>query len=245
MDQTAGGATQWKQGEITLAPPTLHIIRTLAQHVIASMTCNRLAGIPEAKRATVQHRAPSECFCSRSKHNAAAGDTPIATSSAETIVVIDPASPYEEEQQALDTFLDGLISEGRRVEIILTHLHPDHIGGAAHLRSGWGRSCAPIDSRSDPPNGDSRHFEDDLIELEGDQAELRALHRGTRARASLFLRGKDRRNYYEDLVVGIGTVVIDPPEGNMKRYFDSLSRLLSLPKLIILSLPRTGDRLGS
>ena len=36
------------------------------------------------------------------------------------------------------------------------------------------------------------------------------------------------------LIFGIGTVVIDPPEGNMKQYFDSLRRLLDLPKLTAL-----------
>ena len=47
-----------------------------------------------------------------------------------------------------------------------------------------------------------------------------------------------------DLVVGIGTVVIDPPEGNMKQYFDSLHRLLKLPKLSIL-FPAHGPAIGS
>jgi glyoxylase-like metal-dependent hydrolase (beta-lactamase superfamily II) len=47
-----------------------------------------------------------------------------------------------------------------------------------------------------------------------------------------------------DLVVGIGTVVIDPPEGNMKQYFDSLHRLLALPRLSIL-FPAHGPAIGS
>src|SRR5262249_29308978 len=47
-----------------------------------------------------------------------------------------------------------------------------------------------------------------------------------------------------DLVVGIGTVVIDPPEGNMLQYFDSLARLLALPKLTSL-FPAHGPAIGS
>jgi glyoxylase-like metal-dependent hydrolase (beta-lactamase superfamily II) len=46
-----------------------------------------------------------------------------------------------------------------------------------------------------------------------------------------------------DLVVGIGTVVIDPPEGNMLQYFDSLQRLLALPKLSSL-FPAHGPAIG-
>ncbi len=47
-----------------------------------------------------------------------------------------------------------------------------------------------------------------------------------------------------DLVVGIGTVVIDPPEGNMKHYFESLHRLLALPRLSVL-FPAHGPAIGA
>src|SRR5207302_1947509 len=52
------------------------------------------------------------------------------------ILVIDPASPYEDEQQALAACVDDLIAGGRTVsEIVLTHLHPDHVGGVNALKS--------------------------------------------------------------------------------------------------------------
>ena len=47
-----------------------------------------------------------------------------------------------------------------------------------------------------------------------------------------------------DLIVGVGTVVIDPPEGNMRQYFDSLHKLLELPKLSSL-FPAHGPAIGS
>ena len=50
------------------------------------------------------------------------------------LVVVDPASPYPEEQLALDTYLEERAAAGERViEVLLTHHHVDHVSGAAHL----------------------------------------------------------------------------------------------------------------
>src|SRR5947207_1633003 len=54
-------------------------------------------------------------------------------------LVVDPGSPYEDEQAALAGFVKGLISQGRAPrEIVLTHQHPDHVGGVEHLRATLG-----------------------------------------------------------------------------------------------------------
>jgi glyoxylase-like metal-dependent hydrolase (beta-lactamase superfamily II) len=45
-----------------------------------------------------------------------------------------------------------------------------------------------------------------------------------------------------DLIQGIGTVVIAPPEGNMRKYFDSLKRIIELDPAVII--PSHGLALG-
>jgi 8-oxo-dGTP pyrophosphatase MutT (NUDIX family) len=50
------------------------------------------------------------------------------------VIVVDPGSPYPEEQAALDQVLDRLEGEGRRIrEIWITHHHIDHVAGVDHL----------------------------------------------------------------------------------------------------------------
>lgn len=167
------------------------------------------------------------------------------------LVIIDPASPYEEEQRELDQFIDALVGEGRRVrEIILTHHHPDHTGGVEHLRRRLGVPVAAQRLTADRlalALAVDCFIEDDaLIELTGEPGwRLRALHTPGHTRGHLcFYEENTGAIITGDLVVGLGTVVIDPPEGNMRQYFDSLHRLLALPKLSSL-FPAHGPAIGN
>src|SRR5437588_328330 len=135
----AEALARWKRGEIVMAPPTLHIIRTLAIHGDSIENLSAvLTSIPEANRGMVRRiefRPGIFLFPVKTPTLPPATHTNCYIIGGEELIVIDPASAYEEEQRELDTFLDSLIAEGRRVrELILTHLHPDHIGGANHLR---------------------------------------------------------------------------------------------------------------
>lgn len=240
---------RWLRDQVVAVPPTLHALRTIAGGVNHDLVARFLANINAqgeiARRITF--RPNYICFPVRTPTRPPATHTCcylIHTS--KEILVVDPGSPYEDEQHALAACLDEMIAEGRRVrEIIITHLHPDHIGGvnvlkahlggdvpvAAHAQTAEALSEMNSDVRVD------RFIEDGgVITLEGEpQITLTALHTPGHARGHLCFHDADRGVLLTgDNIVGVGSVLIDPPEGNMREYLNSLERMRSLPNLTVL-----------
>jgi ribonuclease/clavin/mitogillin len=237
----------WETGTLLVAPPILHAMRTLAAGTGAAGGGDleeRFVAIPEARGGHVRRiefRPGIILFPVRTPTQPPATHTNCYVVGGRELVVIDPASPYEEEQAALDDLLDTLVRvEGRRVrEIIATHLHPDHIGGINHLRE---RLQVPVSAHrvtaeaiADRVRVD-RYIEDgERFELEGPpEITLRAVHTPGHARGHLcFFEERNRALITGDLIVGLGTVVIDPPEGNMVDYLASLARVRALEPTVI------------
>ena len=147
------------------------------------------------------------------------------------LAVFDPASPWDDEQAALDAFLESL--PGRVMAVVLTHHHVDHVSGAAHLAA---RTGAPIFAH--PLTRDllaGRLAVDRIIE-EGDvlgfgAGGLRALHTPGHASGHLcFLEEASRLLIAGDMVASVGTIIIDPApgEGDMRLYLAQLERLRDL-----------------
>lgn len=233
---------RWTRGEVVMAPPTLHALRTLAAYSSEiDKAATAMRALPEANRGLVRkiEFGPGIFFFPvRTPTLPPATHTNCYVVGGDELVVIEPASPYEDEQRDLDDFIDGLVGEGRRVrEILLTHHHIDHVGGVNQLRNRLGVPVAAhritAERLRDTVQVD-RFIEDgDVIELAGDPGwRLRALHTPGHTRGHLsFYEENSAAVITGDLVVGAGTVIIDPPEGNMRQYFDSLQRLLNLPRL--------------
>jgi len=138
--------------------------------------------------------------------------------------VVDPGSPWPEEQAILRETLDKLAQEGRRaVGVLLTHHHLDHTGGAQALGlpiAATRETASRIDFKVDRVIEDGARFE---VGPRG----WRALHLPGHTRGHLCLIEEGSGAVVAgDLVAGVGTVIIDPPEGDMKQYLASLDRLL-------------------
>ena len=146
--------------------------------------------------------------------------------------VVDPGSPWEEEQKLLSLTLERLAEEGRRaVGVLLTHHHFDHVAGAEALRTSLGLPIAATAGTRDALMSDLRI---DRIVKDGELLEVgprgwRMLHLPGHTKGHLCLiEEKSGAVVAGDLVSGLSTVIIDPPEGDMSDYLGSLDRLLTL-----------------
>jgi glyoxylase-like metal-dependent hydrolase (beta-lactamase superfamily II)/8-oxo-dGTP pyrophosphatase MutT (NUDIX family) len=160
------------------------------------------------------------------------------------MVIIDPGSPYQDQQAIFDGVVSQFIGQGRKMrEIIITHLHPDHIGGVTHLAEKFKLPVAAHRLTAEAIQTEvrvDRYIEDgDVIELNekstGLTWRLKAMWTPGHARGHLsFYEERTGTLLTGDCVVGFGTVVIAPPEGNMNDYLASLRRYLELPRLTAL-----------
>jgi ribonuclease/clavin/mitogillin len=236
---------RWERSEVLTAPPVLHALKTLAGGVTSDLV-ERFLSVPQAHREPVRRiefRPGFICFPVRTPTKPPATHTNCYIVGSSEIVIIDPASPYEEEQAALASCVDDLLNEGRKIrELILTHLHPDHVAGVNALRNhldGRIRVAAhrlTAEALEGSVRVDRLIEDEELIELEGKpQIVLRALHTPGHARGHLcFYKERTGALLTGDNIVGLGSVLIDPPEGNMQDYLCSLERLRALPNLTVL-----------
>ena len=241
-----GAHERWQRSEILAVPPTLHALKTLGEGLDSGLV-QRFLSVPQAHREPVRRlefRPNYICFPVRTPTKPPATHTNCyLVYNSRSVLVIDPGSPYEDEQQALASSVDELVSEGRQVTgILITHLHPDHIGGVNALRSHLGNdvkvaahrmttAALPGDIKADVLIDD-----EELIVLEGEpRIVLRAMHTPGHARGHLCLH-EDRTGTLisGDNIVGLGSVLIDPPEGNMSDYFESLKRMQAQPNLSVI-----------
>ncbi len=140
-----------------------------------------------------------------------------------SLIVVDPASPYPEEQAVLDALLDREAADGRPVEAIaLTHHHGDHVGGAAHLAARLG---CPIAAHAETARLLRGKVEVTRILDDGDViGGARAMFTPGHAPGHLCFVVGDAI-VAGDMVAGVGTILIDPGEGDMTQYLASLEAM--------------------
>jgi len=146
---------------------------------------------------------------------------------ADDIAVLDPGP-------AIDSHLDDIVDKaGAPIRwILVTHTHPDHSPGAAALARATGAELLGI------PAPDGQHqdksFVPTRIPADGDVLQtgefgLEAVHTPGHASNHVCYRHTALHWLFTgDHVIDGSTVVIDPPDGNMQHYIESLRRVKDL-----------------
>ena len=162
-------------------------------------------------------------------------------------LLLDTGSGHDEYMPVLE---EAVARVGcREIEgIVLTHAHPDHIGGVNQVRNHFGampvyklpwptqggiagpsaengpEELANPDTLAEGPLEVLEHG--DVVEVEG--ARLRAIFTPGHAPDHLcFLIEEEQNLFSGDNVLGIGTTVIPAETGNLGDYIDSLERILA------------------
>jgi len=151
----------------------------------------------------------------------------------EEVAVIDPGPPMAKHVNAIQEAAPGPIRW-----ILVTHTHPDHSPAAKSLAAKTGAMLlgipAPDGKVQDKSFVPDRQLGDgDLLETE--EFIIRAVHTPGHASNHLCYRHEEHRWLFTgDHIMSGSTVVIDPPDGNMLHYLDSLERLKALDLAALL-----------
>ena len=233
----------WRQGEIKIAPPVLYLLEMLAE--------SGLPGFFErahdaSDRLEKGHLHPVYFSPGIFMAPLATDTIPPATTTNTMIVgtdrlyIVDPATADADEQKRLFDKIDDLLAEGKQLEsILLTHHHFDHVGAvnAVSLRYGMPvrahELCYP--RIADGYLRGKSLADGDILPLgtapDGSKNwHLKVMHTPGHAIDHLcYLESRYQAAIVGDMLSTVSTILINPPEGHMRTYLDSLRRLLATP----------------
>ncbi len=244
---------RYDRGQLLAAPPTLAALDALACD--AHCTQVDLARMrheyePEFEVPSVEPLRGLRMFMVRSNTLPPAAHTNAFLLGDAHKVLIDPSPCNRAEMQKLLQTIERMGVN----EVFLTHHHPDHREYADDIARHF---CVPLgmseDTRSRIEQKSGKKFFDSLlvkIYREGDELtrwlgeSVRIIEVPGHDEGQLALMPDSRAwCIVGDLIQGIGTVVISPPEGDMRKYFDSMKKIIALDPQVII--PSHGAALGT
>ncbi|HEX8789991.1 MAG TPA: MBL fold metallo-hydrolase [Polyangiaceae bacterium] len=160
------------------------------------------------------------------------------------VLLVEPATPYADEQRAWIEWARSLPSSGRQpVAILLTHHHVDHVSGADVLSR---ELALPLWAHADTASRvdvrvDRLLSEGEMIDLAAPvPSRWRVLHTPGHAPGHVCLEEEDEGALVVgDMVASVGTILIAPGDGDMAVYLAQLERLASIGARV--ALPAHGE----
>ncbi len=148
------------------------------------------------------------------------------------LTLVDPATPWDDERARLAAALDERLAAGAVVErVYLTHHHYDHVAAADWVRERYG---VPVVAHARTRTLlEGQVVVDETLD-EGDTLQCgaqrwRVLHTPGHATGHICLHLPETGDVIAgDMVAAEGTIVLDPPEGDLAAYLTNLQRLRDL-----------------
>lgn len=213
----------FSEGRAVMAPPTVEMLQILEPHGDSTSALEAFQGSRVGDGSFVL-RAPvaplTDLILAPNPSMMTGPGTNTYVVGAGPRVVIDPAVEHPE-------YIDEILDAGGEIaSILVSHRHPDHVGGVAELVR---RTGATVRAFGTEPAGGV-----EIIPLQdGETLDLAGTTLTTH-----FTPGHapdhvcfqmDRWLFAGDNVMGEGTAVISPPEGSMSDFLDSLRKMRELP----------------
>lgn len=251
----ADALRKWSESAVLIVPPVLFPLQIFAAQS-AKLDPDDAASelLAKAKRFGgdldyIELNARLVCLPLKTKTLPPATHTNCFIVGKREFAVIDAASRERSEQDKLFRLTDEYYQRGFVCrEIIVSHLHPDHFGGETALQNHLTEKSEcrvpiaahrqTVESLKGKVEIDRVIEDDEIIQLkdeDGNTFGLKALHTPGHARGHLCFYDEELGFLLtSDNVVGLGSVLIAPPEGNMIDYLQSLDRMRNLPGLNFL-----------